>query len=50
MDVGLAMMVELRFFAGMTNAETAKVMVLSPATVERHWKVARMWLKDRLED
>ncbi|MCP5024597.1 MAG: sigma-70 family RNA polymerase sigma factor [bacterium] len=50
MDEGLAKLVELRFFAGLTIDETAKVMELSPATVERRWKVARMWLKDRLED
>ena len=50
MDEELGKLVELRFFAGLTIEETAKVMELSPATVERRWKVARMWLRDKLED
>ncbi|MFT4648570.1 MAG: RNA polymerase sigma factor (TIGR02999 family) [Glaciecola sp.] len=48
-DAELAKLVELRFFAGLTIDETAKVMEQSPATVERRWKVARMWLRDRLD-
>ena len=36
--------VELRFFSGLTVEETAAVMELSPATVKREWKIARMWL------
>jgi RNA polymerase sigma factor (TIGR02999 family) len=36
--------VELRFFGGLTNEETALVMGLSPATVKREWTVARAWL------
>lgn len=49
MDAELAKLVELRFFAGLTIEETSKVMGQSPATVERRWKVARMWLRDKLE-
>ncbi len=37
-------MVELRFFAGMTIKETARVLELSHATVERELKMARAWL------
>ncbi len=48
-DEELSRLVELRFFAGLTIEETARVLELSPATVERRWKVARMWLKDRLK-
>ncbi len=36
--------VELRFFAGMTIEETARVLELSHATVERELKMARAWL------
>jgi RNA polymerase sigma factor (TIGR02999 family) len=36
--------VELRFFGGMTIEETAEVVGLSPATVNREWAVARAWL------
>jgi RNA polymerase sigma factor (TIGR02999 family) len=36
--------VELRFFGGLSIEETAKALDLSPATVKRHWKMARMWL------
>ncbi len=36
--------VELRFFGGMTIDETASVLGLSHATVEREMKMARAWL------
>ncbi len=36
--------VEMRFFGGLTIAETAEVMGLSHATVERDWSLARAWL------
>lgn len=36
--------VELRFFGGLTVAETAAVVGASPATVKRHWTVAKAWL------
>ncbi len=35
---------ELRFFAGLTIAETADVMQISAATVERDYKLAKAWL------
>ncbi|HEV7682863.1 MAG TPA: sigma-70 family RNA polymerase sigma factor [Pyrinomonadaceae bacterium] len=38
-------LVELRFFGGLTIEETAEVMQISHATVEREWKIARAWLK-----
>ena len=40
--------VELRFFGGLTIEETAEVMHISHATVEREWKVARAWLRREL--
>lgn len=40
--------VELRFFGGLTIAETAAALSISHATVEREWKVARAWLRREL--
>jgi RNA polymerase sigma-70 factor, ECF subfamily len=36
--------VELRFFGGLTIAETAEVMSLSSITINREWAVAKAWL------
>lgn len=36
--------VELRFFGGLTLAETAEVMGLAPITISTHWKFAKAWL------
>lgn len=44
-----ARLVELRFFGGLTVEETAEAMKISPATVKRHWAVARAWLARELE-
>lgn len=41
--------VNLRYFVGMTNRETAEAMGLSEATVERHWSFAKVWLFSRLQ-
>ena len=43
-----ARIVELKFFAGLTIEETAEVLGVSHATVERDWKLARAWLKREL--
>lgn len=40
--------VELRYFGGLTIEETASVLSVSHATVERGWQFARAWLKTRL--
>ncbi len=40
--------VELRFFGGLTIAETAEVLGISHATVERDWSFARAWLYGEL--
>jgi RNA polymerase sigma factor (TIGR02999 family) len=39
-----AEVVKLRFFAGLTIDQTADVLGISAATVERHWTYARAWL------
>lgn len=43
-----AKIVELRYFGGLTVEETAEAVDLSPATVKRHWTVARAFLKRAL--
>lgn len=40
--------VEYRFFAGMSVAETAEVLGVSSRTVESDWAMARAWLFDAL--
>lgn len=37
-------LVELRFFGGLTVAETAAVLGVAPITVKRDWALARAWL------
>jgi DNA-directed RNA polymerase specialized sigma24 family protein len=34
----------LRFFGGLTVQETADVLKVSPETVMRDWKTAKVWL------
>jgi RNA polymerase sigma factor (sigma-70 family) len=40
--------VELRYFAGMSEREVAEVLSLSRSTVTREWQTARAWLFRRL--
>jgi RNA polymerase sigma factor (TIGR02999 family) len=49
LDAGQARIVELRFFGGLSIEETADAMGISPATVKRHWAVARAWLAKELD-
>jgi len=41
--------VELKYFGGLSIEETAEVMDIGHATVERDWKMARAWLRQKLE-
>src|SRR5262245_45783162 len=41
--------VELRFFGGLSMAETAEVLKVSPDTVLRDWRLAKSWLLHELE-
>lgn len=43
-DAQGARIVELRFFAGLSIEETARVLGVSTPTVERGWRAARLWL------
>ena len=44
LDERQSRVVELRFFGGLSVAETAAVLGISGETVMRDWKVARAWL------
>jgi RNA polymerase sigma factor (TIGR02999 family) len=48
-DAKKAEIVELRFFGGLSIEETAEVLGVGHATVERDWKLARAWLRRELE-
>ena len=41
--------VELKFFGGLSIEETTEVLGIGHATVERDWKMARAWLRRKLE-
>ena len=43
-DKRKSQVVELRFFGGLDVKETAEVMKVSPDTVMRDWKMAKVWL------
>jgi RNA polymerase sigma factor (TIGR02999 family) len=47
-DPNLARVVELRFFAGLTDEQVAEVLGVSDRTVRREWKLARAWLAHEL--
>lgn len=44
LDARQAAVVEIRFFAGLTIEETAAALAVSAPTVERDWRMARVWL------
>ena len=44
MDPQQGRVVELRYFCGLSVAETAEALEVSPATVKRDWVTARAWL------
>ena len=48
LDQRQAKVVELRYFGGLTVEETAEALDISPATVKRHWTLARAWLRREL--
>jgi RNA polymerase sigma factor (TIGR02999 family) len=47
-DQRLARIIELRYFAGLTEQEVAEVLSISRATVTREWQTARAWLYRRM--
>jgi len=48
LDAQQAEIVELKYFAGLSEAEIAAVLSLSRATVTREWQSARAWLYRRI--
>lgn len=46
----LAQVIECRFFAGYTEAETAEALGVTTRTVTRDWVKARAWLQRELHD
>jgi RNA polymerase sigma-70 factor, ECF subfamily len=48
MDGRKAKVIELRFFGGLSVEETAEVLKVSPQTVMRDWRLARVWLAHEL--
>src|SRR5271170_879269 len=40
-----AQLVQLRVFAGLTNAQAAEILGLSTSTTDRYWAYARAWLR-----
>ena len=48
-DARKGQIVELRFFSGLTEEETAEVLNISPETVRRDWRFAKAWLRNELK-
>ena len=41
--------IEMRFFGGYSEEQTAEVLHLTPRTVRRQWRMAKAWLRNELE-
>jgi RNA polymerase sigma factor (TIGR02999 family) len=48
LDPRLAQVVECRFFAGLSEGETAAILAISQRTVAREWALAKGWLYQEL--
>lgn len=48
-DPQKAELVKLRYFTGMSELETARILGISRATASRHWTFARAWLIQAME-
>ena len=49
-DPRKSQLINLRYFAGFSNEETAAALGVSVGTVERDWRYVRAWLKRALRD
>jgi RNA polymerase sigma factor (TIGR02999 family) len=45
-----ARLVKLRYFAGLSEEEAAQALGISRTTAHRHWRYARVWLLNELEE
>jgi RNA polymerase sigma factor (TIGR02999 family) len=43
-----SLIVELRFFGGLSIEETSRALNLSPTTVKKYWAMARLWLHHQM--
>lgn len=43
-----AQLIKLRFFAGLSNVQAAKILGIAERTAKRNWAYARAWLYDKL--
>ena len=48
LDPRKVQVVEMRFFGGLSVEETAEVLKVSPVTVMRDWRFAKLWLNREL--
>jgi RNA polymerase sigma factor (TIGR02999 family) len=46
----MATVVELRFFAGLSIEDAARVLDVSPMTVKRTWRAAKAWLRTEMTE
>lgn len=42
-------LVELRYFAGLTNQQAAAALKIAPRTADRYWVYAKAWLSERMQ-
>jgi RNA polymerase sigma factor (TIGR02999 family) len=49
-DPRMAEVVKLRFYAGLSEKETARALGVTDRTVRRDWTMARAWLQRRLKE
>lgn len=49
-DERQAKIVELRFYGGLSVDEVALILGVSPRTVDLDWRMARAWLRNRLDE
>ena len=50
LDPRMVEIIELRFFAGLTEEEVAGTIGVSASTVRREWRLARKWLYNVLHE
>ena len=50
LDARKSLLVELRYFAGLSVEQVAELLDLSPRSVAREWSLARAWLLAELSD
>jgi DNA-directed RNA polymerase specialized sigma24 family protein len=49
MDPRQGRVVELRYFAGLSVEETARILGVSTKTVKRDWQMAKVWLREEIK-